>query len=357
VVGTTGVRLREQVYAVDLGGDETSALLLEPFQPNLVAADGEGIIRVSDYAQGRIINEFSLASVHPYTLAPPDIHSLHRLNDLHNEVLLVCAGDGVVSVWRDYATKGQHKLATSWRTVLNPLPGTQCAKTTYCYSPELMSGVLFAAGGRDSQKGTTVNVWDLQHETCASQLVTSATDSEKRIFQHIASAKRSPVVFAVDTAGLVRIFDVRAGQQVGDIQGSNSRVIGVVSEPGRVENQLVMGHRNGTINFYDWRKTASNSLSASLWRTVEGHSKGNVTVLCGHSFAPLLATATASQVVKVWSTRAEQVGVVRAHQSVLGQPGGPYTCLGFAPFSLSLASGGKESVCAVYSLELAQQLG
>ena len=110
-------------------------------------------------------------------------------------------------------------------------------------------------------------------------------------------------------------------------------------------------------------ETAGGSSSArvevGVWKTVEAHSRGGMSALASHRAAPLLATATTSQVraaqagrrrctwarglaaarvraqhrahrarnmvplapqvVKVWNTRGEQVGVVRAHTSFLSQ--------------------------------------
>ena len=235
--------------------------------------------------------------------------------------------------------------------------GAHSSEATFAFSPEHMGGTLFAAGGRGTVKGVTVNVWDLHRESCVSKLAGPVPEGGNSLrFQHLAASKHTPTLFAADNSGQVHIYDLRASQRAGGTQPSKDRVVGLVAEPGGIENQLVVGYRNGNISFLDCR-VLGGSPTASLLRNVEGHSKGNMTTICGHNFAPLLASATSSQVVKVWSMRGEQVGVVRAHSSILGQPIGPTTCLAFAPFSLQLASGGGDSICAVYSLELGTQPG
>ena len=56
---------------------------------------------------------------------------------------------------------------------------------------------------------------------------------------------------------------------------------------------------------------------------------------------------------QVWNARGEQVGVVRAHAPFLAQQRiGPVRQLAFAPYELRLASGGEDSVVAVYSLDV-----
>lgn len=91
-----------------------------------------------------------------------------------------------------------------------------------------------------------------------------------------------------------------------------------------------------------------------MWKAVEAHSRGTMTALAAHPNASLLATATSSQVVKVWSACGEQVGVVRAHSSFLATHRiGPVTCLSFAPYELLLGSGSADPMVAIYGLEAA----
>lgn len=269
---------------------------------------------------------------------------------------MCCTNDGGVSVWRDYATRGRQRLATAWQSVLVPSQGMPCSEATFCYSSVHMGGTLYAAGGRSLPRGLTINAWDLHREYCVSQLGNGETeDRQVSSVVHLAVSEKAPVLYVGEASGNVRIFDLRAQQQVQQTQPSKDHLVGIVAEPGGVENQLILGYRNGTLNFLDCRVMGGASPSVSLLRSVEGHSKGNMTTLCGHSYAPLIASATTSQVVKIWSLRGEQVGVVRPHSSILGQPIGPTTCLAFAPYSLQLASGGGDSICAVYSLELGSQ--
>jgi regulator-associated protein of mTOR len=351
-VAEQGVRMREQVITVNVSAERTTALLLEPFKPLLVTADGEGTVRVTDYAYQTPLNHFSVS---PSEAAPVTVKSLYRVNTLYNEVLMCCSGDGMVSVWRDYAKKGRQRLATAWQSVLVPSQGMPCSEATFCYSSVHMGGTLYAAGGRNTPKGLAINAWDLHREYCVSQLGGGEEEDKASCITHLAASDSSPIVYSANASGNVRIFDLRTQQQVERIQPSlKDNLVGMVAEPGGVENQLVLGYRNGTLNFMDCRVLSSSSPTVSLLRSIEGHSKGNVTTLCGHKHSPLVASATTSQVVKVWSLRGQQVGVIRPHSSILGQPIGPATCLAFAPYSLQLASGGGDSICAIYSLELGQ---
>jgi regulator-associated protein of mTOR len=53
--------------------------------------------------------------------------------------------------------------------------------------------------------------------------------------------------------------------------------------------------------------SVAEQLSCSIVKTVEAHSKGGMSVLTAHPTAPLLATGTTSQVVKVWTDAGDVV--------------------------------------------------
>lgn len=56
------------------------------------------------------------------------------------------------------------------------------------------------------------------------------------------------------------------------------------------------------------------------------------------------------QVLKLWSPRGEQQGVIRATASFLAQRVGPIHCLSFHPYRLLMASGGGDPIIALYPM-------
>ncbi len=59
-----------------------------------------------------------------------------------------------------------------------------------------------------------------------------------------------------------------------------------------------------------------------------------------------------TQVVKLWSTLGEQLGVIRATTSLLdSRRPGPVHTLAFHPYHLALASGGGDSLVNLYTIE------
>lgn len=53
--------------------------------------------------------------------------------------------------------------------------------------------------------------------------------------------------------------------------------------------------------------SVAEQLSCTVVRSVEAHSKGGMSVMVAHPTAPLLATGTTSQVVKVWTDAGDVV--------------------------------------------------
>lgn len=108
------VRLREQVHAINTNGSAIEAIFLEPFKPQIVTADNAGRIRVFDYLQAKLLNQFDATRDSTNISA---VRSMFRLNDLYNELLLACCRNGNVTVWRYFAKSGCEMPAASWQSI------------------------------------------------------------------------------------------------------------------------------------------------------------------------------------------------------------------------------------------------
>ena len=166
--------------------------------------------------------------------------------------------------------------------------------------------------------------------------------------EFMAASRHTPLLYAADALGALRIFDLRTSAVVGSRPpgprgrlagerpalarphrqgragcqacargGCSARLpaadppppaaalpAGLAAEPGGLAHQLVLGHPDGTLAFADCRMLGGSAHSSSeslrveagVWKTVEAHSKGGMTAVACHREAPLLATGTASQV-------------------------------------------------------------
>lgn len=206
---------------------------------------------------------------------------------------------------------------------------------------------MFAATYKSSTGENSINVWDLHREYCVDEILSAAKTVKK--YRQMEASKIGSLLYALSDEGDIELFDLRSSSLISR-HSIGKDAVGMIPELPGSESYVISGHLSGRINFFDNRMNTSSSC-LTLEQNVDGHSKGTMTVICPHKNAPIFATATCSQVVKVWSAKGDQLGVVRAHASILGQPIGPTKCLAFSPISLKLASGAEDAVCAVYSLE------
>jgi regulator-associated protein of mTOR len=227
------------------------------------------------------------------------------------------------------------------------LQGVLHQPARYALSKEYLGGSLFSTTYKAKTGKKAVNIWDLHREYCVNEIVGSSM--EKRKYKQIEASKMGSQLYSLSADGQLELFDLRSNKCIGK-HNIGDDVVGIIPELTGNERCVISGHRSGRINFFDNRMNTGEPCLI-LNQNIDGHSKGTMTVIHAHSNAPIFTTATSSQVVKVWSANGEQLGVVRAHTSILGHPVGPAKCLAFSPFSLKLASGGEDSVCAVYSLE------
>ena len=65
MTGATSVRLASPVLPIETETLSTSALLLHPFRPLVVACDGRGTVRVYNLRHGAFTNVFHLAEGRP----------------------------------------------------------------------------------------------------------------------------------------------------------------------------------------------------------------------------------------------------------------------------------------------------
>lgn len=217
----------------------------------------------------------------------------------------------------------------------------------YSFSDQYLRGSLFASAFKSKSNENIINIWDLHREYCVDEIVRNSKSMKN--YKQIEASKFGSLLYTLSDEGNVELFDLRSSSLISS-QSIGKDAVGMIPELSGSEGHLISGHLSGRINFFDNRMNTSSSC-LTLDQNVDGHSKGTMTVIHAHKNAPIFATATCSQVVKVWSAKGDQLGVVRAHASILGQPIGPTKCLAFSPISLKLASGAEDNVCAVYSLE------
>ena len=372
------------IVSVETGVPATEALALHPFRAALAAAGADGVLRV--YASPAVggeggapgvaapacTNAFALdgpsappaADAAPLPAAaaaaraarPRGAPALFLLNETHASVLVAGGADGAARVWRDWSFRGAQRLASAWQAapLLPEGGGGAPTTTTYlpaCYALDAARGGLYAGGAGG---GATVALWSLSAERRAATLTATLPGAPAAAVAQlaVAAAPGPPLVAAGLGDGAVVLLDARAPRSAVcsvRARATPAPLAGLVAGPGGRPHQLVTACPTGELAFIDWRRAGDGAPPAvGVTATVAAHSTGGLSALAAHPHAPLLATGTTSQVVKLWSASGDPLGTVRAHGPLLSAHPGAVAALAFHPYRGLLASAGRDPFIAIF---------
>ncbi|WZY96063.1 hypothetical protein YC2023_068392 [Brassica napus] len=325
----------------------TKTALLHPFTPIVVAADeNERIryanastalstllyypLRVWNYEEGTLLNGFD-----NHDFPDKGISKLCLVNELDDSLLLVASCDGSVRIWKNYATKGKQKLVTGFSSIQGHKPGARDLNAVVDWQQQ--SGCLYASG-----EVSTVSLWDLDKE----QLVRSIpSESECGVTALSASQVHGSQLVAGFADGSLRLYDVRSPEPLVLATRPHQkveRVVGLSFQPGLDPSKVVSASQAGDIQFLDLRT------SRDTYLTIDAH-RGSLTALAVHRHAPIIASGSAKQLIKVFSLEGEQLGRILYYPSFMGQKIGSVSCLAFHPYQVLLAAGAVDSLVSVYT--------
>lgn len=108
--------------------------------------------------------------------------------------------------------------------------------------------------------------------------------------------------------------------------------------------QIVSASQAGDIQFLDIRN------QSDAYLTIDAH-RGSLTALAIHRHAPLIASGSAKQLIKVFNLEGEQLGTIRYSPTFMAQKIGPVSCLAFHPYQILLAAGSADACVSIYADE------
>ncbi|XP_011623063.1 regulatory-associated protein of TOR 2 isoform X1 [Amborella trichopoda] len=326
-------QLSHQIASLNTGFEgEIKTTLLQPFSPIVIAADEMECIRVWNYEKDTLLNTFN-----NHDFPEKGISKLCLVNELDDSLLLVASSDGNVRIWKDYTQRGRQKLVTALSSIQGHRPGARSVNAVVDWQQQ--SGYLYASGEISS-----VMLWDLDKE----QLIRSIPSaSESSISALSASQVHGGQLAAGYVDGSIRIFDVRSPDMpvftARPHTRSVERVVGIGFQPGLDLTKIVSASQAGDINFVDMR---NNRLP---YLTIDAH-RGSLSALAIHRHAPVIASGSATQRIKVFSLSGDQLCSIRYyHTTFIGQRIGPVTSLAFHPYSVLLAVASADQLVSIYA--------
>ncbi|CAI0474807.1 unnamed protein product [Linum tenue] len=313
----------------------TKAALLQPFSPIVIAADDNERIsflyRVWNYEEAALLNGFD-----NHDFSEKGISKLCLVNELDDSLLLVGSCDGNIRIWKDYCVRGKQKLVTAFPSILGHKPGSRSFNAVVDWQQQ--SGYLYASG-----EVSSVMVWDLEKEQLINSIPTSSDCSVSSLS---ASQVHGGQFAAGFVDGSVRLYDVRTPEMPVCTMRPHiqkvERVVGIGFQPGLDPAKIVSASQAGDIQFLDIR----NQRDAYL--TINAH-RGSLTALAVHKHAPIIASGSAKQIIKVFSLEGVQLGTIRYYSTFMAQKIGSVGCLTFHPYQLLLASGAADAYVSIWA--------
>ncbi|CAI0423975.1 unnamed protein product [Linum tenue] len=309
----------------------TKAALLQPFSPIVVAADDNERIRVWNYEEAALLNGFD-----NHDFPDKGISKLCLVNELDDSLLLVGSCDGNIRIWKDYSIRGKQKLVTAFPSIQGHKPGSRSLNAVVDWQQQ--SGYLYASG-----EVSSVMVWDLEKE----QLINSIPTSSDCSVSSLSASQVHGGQFAVGFVdGSVRLYDVRTPETPVCTMRPHTqkveRVVGIGFQPGLDPAKIVSASQAGDIQFLDIRT------QRDAYLTINAH-RGSLTALAVHKHAPIIASGSAKQIIKVFSLEGVQLGTIRYYSTFMAQKIGSVGCLTFHPYQLLLASGAADAYVSLWA--------
>lgn len=192
----------------------------------------------------------------------------------------------------------------------------------------------------------SLKIWDLHKELCTDSIPTHIKSCVTSLTTDTISG--GFVVGAGFGDGTVLLLDKRLPntnqhQIIRNYKEHNNWIVNLKMQKINT-NQLISGSSNSVVKFWDIRVDTST-------KTINSH-KGNMTAFVVHDFAPILASGSDNQFIKVFNTKGDQLSMIYYHEGFLGQRIGPITSLAFHPYKLCLSAGSSDSIISIYSGDL-----
>ncbi|GAA6035794.1 hypothetical protein JCM8097_005706 [Rhodosporidiobolus ruineniae] len=282
-------------------------IMFHQFEPHLLASDDKGNISVYEWEKNVRINHFANGT----PLGVP-ITTLRFVNEDDIALLLTGTADGDIRLFRAYESPDQVKLISSFQGIAESLPTTNPA-----HEQDAGLVVEWQQGrGQLLMGGNTkfIRVWDATRETIFEDLPTYANAPLTSI---TCDQVAGNILVAGFADGGVKVYDRRLPYYRRSRRGAAATLGGGDDEDNEPVNPICQyrAHRAWVQNVHMQRggnrelATADLSGQVCLWdirldkqpiKTIQAH-EGGLTQMTVHEHAPIFATSSAYNVVKLWN--------------------------------------------------------
>jgi len=380
----TSVTKFEQKAILNIENAEMTSMVMFHAFENILAVSDSRKIGIWSLNNGSCIMELSNNPVtdrlhSSATSANARITSMSWINESYDSLLMVGSDDGTIKIWKDTADPEYIVESNSNGTISKVTPTLASA---FVALPDVAdtsvgSGMVFSwlqhtgnlvVGGNSS----SIRVWDMEREQCvrafSTGLDTCTTALASHSVNNIDFNNASPVggissntvspggsfrqpgaltpvtwSFAGFADGSIGIFDERVNTLGGRVHLTRDHSAWIVSAHLRPDiPEVITASVRGSVKFWDLR-------SMRTFKTFEVF-KSPLTALSVHNSAPIMATGSHAQFIKILTLNGDQLGnIIKYHDGFLGQRIGAVSCLAFHPTQLLLAAGATDSIVSVYS--------
>ncbi|KAG0224848.1 hypothetical protein BGW42_004831 [Actinomortierella wolfii] len=281
----------------------------EPGSPHMVIADDKRNISVWNWKEGHMLNRFNNGNPRGTSVS-----CIKFINEDDIAMLLVGSGEGVVRLYRKYDELNHSEIVTSWRVLSDMLSSSKNTGTIFDWQQG--RGSLLVGGD-----ARVIRVWDAAREYCVSDIPTRSGSP----VTSITSDQVAGNIFVVGFGdGAVRVYDRRMPQHSAltmTWKKHKSWIQNVRMQRGGFR-ELVSGSVDGTIKVWDVRSHEPlKSISA----------RESISALDLHHHAPVVASGSPSQYIKVWNVNGDSLSVSRSYSGLFGQRQSKISSLSFHP--------------------------
>ncbi|BGP47408.1 Target of rapamycin complex 1 subunit kog1 [Rhodotorula kratochvilovae] len=304
------------------GGEAVpNRIMFHQFEPHLITADDRGNIAVYEWERNVRLNYFANG-----TPRGVPISTLRFVNEDDIALLMTATADGDVRLFRSYESPDDLKLISSFQGISEELPRS---------SGEIDAGLVveWQQGRGQLLMGGNVKyirVWDATRELTIQDLPTRANSCLTSL---TCDQVAGNIVVAGFGDGGLRVYDRRLPQRDNMVRrytGVHDAWVQNVHMQRGGNRELATADLGGQVCLWDIRLTEPI-------QTLQAH-QGGLTQMTVHEHAPIFATSSAYNVVKLWDMNdlSEPFSKFRNTSGLLNTKQSDMTFLAFHPHHMVL---------------------